>query len=76
MARIPNGTGPFVQGLPTFNAQNGVGTGDVVINEFAADNDQILDPAGEAEDWIEMYNNTGTDVDLSGMSSPTIRAIR
>ncbi|MCB9466071.1 MAG: CotH kinase family protein [Candidatus Eisenbacteria bacterium] len=67
MARIPNGTGPFVQGLPTFNAQNGVGTGDVVINEFAADNDQILDPAGEAEDWIEMYNNTGTDVDLSGM---------
>jgi hypothetical protein len=27
MARIPNGTGPFVQGLPTFNANNDSGTG-------------------------------------------------
>lgn len=67
MARIPNGTGPFVQGSPTFNAPNGLVAGDVVINEFAADNTQILDPAGEAEDWIEMYNNTGREISLAQM---------
>ena len=67
MARIPNGTGPFVQGPPTFNARNDIGAGDVVINEFAASNTLILDPAGEAEDWIEMYNNTAREVDLGGM---------
>lgn len=67
MARIPNGTGPFFQGTPTFNAPNELVAGDVVINEFAADNTQIVDPAGEAEDWIEMYNNTGRDISLAGM---------
>lgn len=67
MARVPNGTGDFFQGPPTFNAINGLVTGAVVINEFAADNTQIHDPAGDAEDWIEMYNNTSGPVDLSGM---------
>jgi len=68
MARVPNGTGPFVQAQPTFNASNGlILPGDVVINEFAADNTQIADPAGEFDDWIEMYNNTTIDVPLDGM---------
>ncbi len=42
---------------------------DVVINEFVADNDSIengvADPAGEYDDWIELYNNTSKSVDLS-----------
>ena len=38
-----------------------------MINEFAADNTLILDPAGEAEDWIELYNNLAQPVDLGGM---------
>ncbi|HPF71895.1 MAG TPA: CotH kinase family protein, partial [Candidatus Krumholzibacteria bacterium] len=40
--------------------------GDVVINEFAADNTQVLDPAGEAADWVELFNATAQDVDLGG----------
>ncbi|MEO8447577.1 MAG: lamin tail domain-containing protein, partial [bacterium] len=41
--------------------------GDVVINEFMASNDSIPDPAGEFEDWIELYNNTNSALDLSGL---------
>lgn len=67
MARIPNGTGPFVQGYPSFNDRNGVGQGDLVINEFAATNTLIADPVGDFEDWVELYNNTGQAIDLSGM---------
>lgn len=67
MSRIPNGTGPFVQGPPTFGSRNGFTQGVVVINEFAADNTLILDPAGEAEDWIEMFNNSTGNLDLGGM---------
>ena len=51
MARIPNGTGSFVQGVPTFNAFNSVTTlinaGDIIINEISAQNNSIPDPAGE-----------------------------
>lgn len=71
LARIPNGTGDFVQGTPTFNAYNGSGSyvlpGDLVINEFEADNTLILDPAGEAEDWIELHNTTTSAITLDGM---------
>lgn len=39
----------------------------VVINEFMASNNGIVqDEAGENEDWIELYNTTASDVDLSG----------
>jgi spore coat protein CotH len=42
-------------------------TGDVVINEFMADNDTTLaDQDGEYDDWIELYNNTGSDLSLNG----------
>jgi hypothetical protein len=44
-----------------------VSPGDVVINEFMAQNDSIADPSGEFEDWIELYNNTTHSIDLGGM---------
>jgi hypothetical protein len=42
--------------------------GDLAINEFVADNDSISginDPDGGYPDWIELYNNTDTPLDLS-----------
>ncbi|MBL8006271.1 MAG: CotH kinase family protein [Ignavibacteria bacterium] len=44
-----------------------VSPGDVVINEFMAQNNSIPDPAGEFEDWIEIYNNTNNTINISGM---------
>lgn len=41
---------------------------DVSINEFMAVNDSlsnIKDDAGETDDWIELYNNTDEEIDLS-----------
>ncbi len=39
----------------------------VLINEFSAANyDLFADNYGEFEDWIELYNTTGTAVDISG----------
>jgi len=43
---------------------------DVVINEVVASNDStsgIVDPSGEADDWIELYNNTDEAISLSNM---------
>lgn len=44
-----------------------VNPGDVVINEFMAQNDSIPDPAGEFDDWIEFYNTTANPLNLGGM---------
>lgn len=42
-------------------------TGDVVINEFMADNDTtVADQDGEYDDWIELYNNSDMDKPLNG----------
>ena len=41
---------------------------DVVINEFVASNDStsgIFDQDGEADDWIELHNNTNESIDLT-----------
>lgn len=41
---------------------------DIVINEFMASNDSlsvIKDEAGDTDDWIELYNNTNQEIDLS-----------
>lgn len=41
---------------------------DIVINEFMAINDSLgqqRDDAGETDDWIEIYNNSGEAMDLS-----------
>ncbi|NUN08414.1 MAG: lamin tail domain-containing protein [Ignavibacteriaceae bacterium] len=43
-----------------------INSGEIVINEFMASNDSIPDPAGEFDDWIELYNNTDDDITLSG----------
>jgi hypothetical protein len=41
--------------------------GDLVINEFMAANDTTqADQDGEFDDWIELYNNTDTDISLDG----------
>jgi len=42
---------------------------DVVINEFMASNDSsslIVDDFGDSDDWVELYNNSSSDVDISG----------
>ena len=41
--------------------------GDIVINEILTSNSFIqMDEEGEFDDWIELYNNTSSDVDVSG----------
>ena len=40
----------------------------VVVNEVMASNGEtVADPQGEYDDWIELYNTTARDIDLSGM---------
>jgi CotH kinase protein/Lamin Tail Domain/FlgD Ig-like domain len=40
---------------------------DVVINEFLASNSTIAaDQEGEYDDWVELYNNSTVEIDLSG----------
>lgn len=42
-------------------------TGDIVINEFMADNGTVVqDPSGEYDDWIELYNNSEHTISLNG----------
>jgi hypothetical protein len=41
---------------------------DIVINELMADNTStVKDQNGEYDDWIELYNKSNTEVDVSGM---------
>lgn len=41
----------------------------IVINEFMATNTGVItDENNETEDWIELYNKTDTDLDLSGFN--------
>lgn len=42
--------------------------GDLVINEFLASNQNAeTDEAGQHEDWIELYNNSDININLSGI---------
>jgi len=39
----------------------------LVINELCSSNDNVIeDEFGESSDWIELYNNTNTTIDLEG----------
>lgn len=40
---------------------------DIIINEISASPSDLLDNAGEAEDWIELYNAGTQAVDLAGL---------
>ena len=73
-ARAANGTASFAPG----GAENDVfayrvavdlaASTFVVINELMADNDSCVeDPQGDFDDWIELYNASDREVDLSGM---------
>jgi len=72
-ARIPNGTGDFIWASPTFETINKQGeppidlTKSFVINEIMAKNTQFgSDQNGQFDDWIELYNLTSEDLDISG----------
>ncbi|RMG87567.1 MAG: hypothetical protein D6714_02110, partial [Bacteroidetes bacterium] len=55
-------------GYDCSNALTNLAFRDVVINELMASNDEdsgIADPAGEYDDWIELYNNTSQTIDLA-----------
>ncbi len=50
------------------NASSSLSALDISINEFMASNDSIsglADADGDYDDWIELYNNTDEEVDLS-----------
>jgi hypothetical protein len=49
-------------------ATAGVAASNVVLNEFMADNDNVIaDPAGDFDDWVELYNSGSSPVLLTGM---------
>jgi hypothetical protein len=56
------------EGPLTYRVTTSAGTASpVVINELMADNSStVLDPQGEAEDWIELRNESTELVDLTG----------
>ncbi|MFK7920655.1 MAG: lamin tail domain-containing protein [Bacteroidia bacterium] len=72
VGRFPNGTGSFGPMNSTFAANNSpflildtIQSGELVLNEFMADNlNTQADQNGEYDDWIEIYNNTATDLSL------------
>ena len=49
-------------------AINNINPGEITINEVMAQNTStITDPAGQFEDWIELYNNTSSPLLLDGL---------
>ena len=40
----------------------------IIINEYSCSNDtEYIDGFGENEDWIELYNTSGSAIDMTGM---------
>ncbi len=68
IGRFPNGSGPFTTMVPSFNGPNFNGDEfKLVINEFMASNSATaFDTFGEFDDWIEIYNNGSTSVNMAG----------
>lgn len=49
-------------------ASSGSASNSLLINEFMADNTNFIkDPAGEYDDWVELYNPTQNSITLTGM---------
>ncbi len=64
----PAGNG-YVGGAWTYSLSAGTSPGDVVINEFLADNlTGLLDEDGQKQDWIELFNRGTNSVNLLGWS--------
>lgn len=51
---------------PIIIRTNQIVASSIVINEILADNSSYPDPAGEKDDWIELYNPTSSAVMLTG----------
>lgn len=68
IGRFPNGSGPFTTMIPSFNGPNFNGDEfKLVINEYMASNSATaFDNFGEFDDWIEIYNNGSTSVNMAG----------
>jgi hypothetical protein len=50
----------------TVKATNSIAVGNLVVNEIMANNKStILSPSGKFADWIELYNPSANDIDLT-----------
>jgi hypothetical protein len=59
-----NGSAVILAGT---NGALNIPTAGLIINEFQASNSETLnDYQGQASDWIELYNGTGSPIDLAG----------
>ncbi len=75
-SRVPDGSDTFVWQSFTFNKTNSDGVADiytydlntegVVINEFLPVNTLIPDQDGQFDDWIELYNNSSSPINMLG----------
>ena len=67
VARTTNGNGSFIVTTPTFNQSNINKENGLVINEWMANNtNSIADENDEYNDWIELYNNSNSTINLNG----------
>jgi hypothetical protein len=69
--RYPDGDDEWCYLIPTAGSSNisyDTPFSGIVINEFSADNDNIIaDENGEYDDWIEIYNPTDDPVNIGGL---------
>ena len=62
-----NDVGMFSPEKAEFEFHNLIPSGDLVINEFQASNETTqADQDGEYDDWVEIYNNTTSPINLEG----------
>jgi hypothetical protein len=67
IARTEDGNGPFKVTTSSYNAANNQITPGLVINEWMAWNaSENMDEHGEYNDWIELYNNSNSNINLEG----------
>ncbi len=62
-----NNAGSFYPARAEYEFMDLIISGDLVINEFMASNQNtVADQDGEYDDWLELYNNSSSPVNLSG----------